>query len=452
MAENNSKDLISNEVLQKATQDILQTVSEHLYEYTPYTNEEIAEIFDLDNVTAKSLSKVINDEYIAKNKVFSNEHTMELLSKTLAEANQYTTEQIANSGKLERKIVTSTSEVVDENILYLILTDSTNNIYTQYMLIDGNATPLGTTQINLNDYLKTIDFNTKIDEYAKKNTVVLQNDVVGDLTTLSSNQVLSTQGVSDELDKKVDKSSIVTSIDSSSTDSELPSAKTTYNLFKSLNTKIYGEAVNIDILTYAENLTSKGFFPIQVDSITNINVPHFAFSYTNGFIMRTGATKDNTRITVVLFPRKDTEPMGNYIAINTKYNSDAWTGWRYYGSTKVADVSETYITTYLDETYVKPTNTNTNSYSVTNGICEVRIEANCLATTNKLTKIVSGLPKAKNIKYANAVNRNQTLNTNASALFMIAGSDLYITCNYGDTSVSGSRGFYVSFTYPVAEQ
>ena len=221
----NNKDMVTKEVLEKATQDILQTVAEHLYDYEPYTNEQIAEIFDLDNVTAKSLSKVINDEYVAKNKVFSNEHTMELLSKTLAEANQYTTEQIANSGKLERKIVTSTSEVVDENILYLILTDSTNNIYTQYMLIDGQATPLGTTQINLNDYLKTIDFNTAIDEYAKKNTVVLQNDVVGDLTTLSSNQVLSTQGVSDELDKKVDKTSIVTSIDSSSTDSELPTAK-----------------------------------------------------------------------------------------------------------------------------------------------------------------------------------------------------------------------------------
>ena len=161
MADNN-KDLISNEVLQKATQDILQTVSEHLYEYTPYTNEEIAEIFDLDEVTSKSLSKVINDEYVAKNKVFSNEHTMELLSKTLAEANQYTTEQIANSGKLERKIVTSTSEVINENILYLILTDSTNNIYTQYMLIDGNATPLGTTQINLNDYLKTISQEKRI--------------------------------------------------------------------------------------------------------------------------------------------------------------------------------------------------------------------------------------------------------------------------------------------------
>ena len=255
MAENNSKDLISNEVLQKATQDILQTVAEHLYDYEPYTNEQIAEIFDLDDVTAKSLSKVINDEYVAKNKVFSNEHTMELLSKTLAEANQYTTEQIANSGKLERKIVTSTSEVINENILYLILTDSTNNIYTQYMLIDGNATPLGTTQINLSDYLKTIDFNTKIDEYAKKNTVVLQNDVVGDLTTLSSNQVLSTQGVNDELDKKVDKTSIVTSIDSSSTDSELPTAKSVYEKTKNMCTTSIADKSFVSLTSLSSNYT-----------------------------------------------------------------------------------------------------------------------------------------------------------------------------------------------------
>ena len=262
MAENNSKDLISNEVLQKATQDILQTVSEHLYDYEPYTNEQIAEIFDLDNVTAKSLSKVINDEYVAKNKVFSNEHTMELLSKTLAEANQYTTEQIANSGKLERKIVTSTSEVINENILYLILTDSTNNIYTQYMLIDGNATPLGTTQINLNDYLKTIDFNTEIDKYAKKNTVVLQNDVVGDLTTLSSNQVLSTQGVSDELDKKVDKSSIVTSIDSSSTNSELPTAKSVWEKTKNMCTTTVTDVLATDVVFTDSNVSKSGNYEI----------------------------------------------------------------------------------------------------------------------------------------------------------------------------------------------
>ena len=231
-----SKDVVTREVLEKASEDVLQEVSEHLYNYVPYTDEEIAEIFDLDEVTAKALSKVINDEFIAKNKVFSNEHTIELLNKTLADANKFTAEQIANSGNLKRKIVTSTSEVVDETILYLILTDSTNNIYTQYMLIDGVVTSLSTTQINLSDYLLLSDFNTEIDKYAKKDSVVSQSDVVGDLTTLSSNQVLSTQGVSDELAKKIDKTKITDTIDSSSTSSQVPSALALYNKTKNMCT------------------------------------------------------------------------------------------------------------------------------------------------------------------------------------------------------------------------
>ena len=235
MADKN-KDMVTREVLEKASKDMLQEVSEHLYNYVPYTEDEIAEIFDLDETTAKSLSKVINDEYIAKNKVFSNEHTMELLNQNLAEANKFTAEQIANSGNLKRKIVTSTSEVVDETILYLILTDSTNNIYTQYMLIDGVVTSLSTTQINLSDYLLLSDFNAEIDKYAKKDSVVSQSDVVGDLTTLSSNQVLSTQGISDELDKKIDKTSITDTIDSSSTSSQVPSALTLYNKTKNMCT------------------------------------------------------------------------------------------------------------------------------------------------------------------------------------------------------------------------
>ena len=49
----NNKDIVTKEVLEKATQDILQTVAEHLYDYEHYTNEEIAEIFDLDEVTSK---------------------------------------------------------------------------------------------------------------------------------------------------------------------------------------------------------------------------------------------------------------------------------------------------------------------------------------------------------------------------------------------------------------
>lgn len=418
-------------------------------ELTEIDKDTLKTMLDLTTEQIDTISKILLDSEIRLDKTWSSSKIYTDIQQCLSDSKTYTLKELSKKMGASYKVVSTTSEVTSTEFLYLI---SNSTAYDIYALIDGVATKLGDTTIDLSnyytkneidsDFLKKTDADIKYATQTSFNTHISDTDI-----HITSDE----RAKWNEVDNKVNKTDISTTIDSTSTNTQVSSAKTTYDLFKSLNTKIYGGAVNTDILTYAENLTSKGFFPIQVDSITNINVPHFAFSYTNGFIMRTGATKDNTRITVVLFPRKDSEPMGHYIAVNTKYNSDAWTGWRYYGSTSVADVSETYITSYLDETYVKPTNTNTNSYSVTNGICEVRIEANCLATTNKLTKIVSGLPKVKNIKYANAVNRNQTLNTNASALFMIAGSDLYVTCNYGDTSVSGSRGFYVSFTYPVAE-
>lgn len=280
MADKN-KDMVTREVLEKASKDMLQEVSEHLYNYVPYTEDEIAEIFDLDETTAKSLSKVINDEYIAKNKVFSNEHTMELLNQNLAEANKFTAEQIANSGNLKRKIVTSTSEVVDETILYLILTDSTNNIYTQYMLIDRVVTSLSTTQINLSDYLLLSDFNAEIDKYAKKDSVVSQSDVVGDLTTLSSNQVLSTQGVSDELDKKIDKTSITDTIDSSSTSSQVPSALALYNKTKNMCTTTVSDVpvTNID-LTGNSNVSNGDIAYMVQNGICYVSILNVKFGGT----------------------------------------------------------------------------------------------------------------------------------------------------------------------------
>ena len=216
---------ITDEIFKKGISDVMQTMADNTYEFEPYSDEEIASAFELSSEEQRSLSEVINDTVYAKNKVYSSEYTLELLEKAKAECNQYAVEQLANSGNLKRKIVSSDSEVTDENILYLILTDSTNNIYTQYMLIDGIATPLGNTQIDLSDYLLIDDFNTTIADYAKKNEVVSQNDVVNDLTTVSSSTVLSSQGTSNELDKKVDKTSIATSINSTSTDEQVASAK-----------------------------------------------------------------------------------------------------------------------------------------------------------------------------------------------------------------------------------
>lgn len=208
-----------------------------------------------------------------------------------------------------------------------------------------------------------------------------------DDTGVAMDKTYSSFKIQEELDKKIGKDNLVTVLDNTVTDEDIPSAKASYNLFKIFNTKINGDAVKTDILSYAENLTSRGFYPIQLGSVSETNVPYQTFSYTNGFIMRTGATKDNSRITVVLFPRSGSDLMGDKIAINTKYNSDNWMGWKYYGSSTVADVPVTSIN------IINGMNNPVCNYQVKNGICYIQFNSG----KYNLGENVDGLQLAKNM-------------------------------------------------------
>ena len=131
---------------------------------------------------------------------------------------------------------------------------------------------------------------------------------------------------------------------------------------------------------------------------------------------------------------------------------DSYKPWQKVYVTSISDISKTIINTFDDETYVKPNKTNTCDYTVKDGICTLRIEKACIATSANFTKIISGLPKPMLTLYENAINRNMSVDTDARAVFQLSiNGDLYVSCNYGDESVTGARNFYVSFTYPVAE-
>ena len=133
-------------------------------------------------------------------------------------------------------------------------------------------------------------------------------------------------------------------------------------------------------------------------------------------------------------------------------NGQYWTSWQKVCTTSVADVPSTYINTFENETYVKPANTNVCSYSVTNGICVIKLETICLSTTDDFVQILSGLPKPKEIMYSNAIDRVMNSNSGARGLFqLVTNGTLRITCSYGDSSVSGVRNFYTTFSYLVAE-
>lgn len=81
-----------------------------------------------------------------------------------------TLEQIINVAKenmtmLSIKIVNSTTDVTQENVLYLVSTSSKDgNLYNEYMFINGKVEQVGSQEIDLTGYAKTTDVETMITE------------------------------------------------------------------------------------------------------------------------------------------------------------------------------------------------------------------------------------------------------------------------------------------------
>lgn len=86
------------------------------------------------------------------------------------ETKKITLEQIINITKanitiLSIKVVNSTTDVTQENILYLVPASSkTGNLYNEYMFINGKPEQVGSQEVDLTGYAKTTDVEAMIDE------------------------------------------------------------------------------------------------------------------------------------------------------------------------------------------------------------------------------------------------------------------------------------------------
>ena len=86
------------------------------------------------------------------------------------ETKKITLEQIVNVAKanitiISIKVVNSTTDVTQENILYLVPASSkTGNLYNEYMFINGKPEQVGSQEVDLTGYAKTTDVEAMIDE------------------------------------------------------------------------------------------------------------------------------------------------------------------------------------------------------------------------------------------------------------------------------------------------
>lgn len=65
----------------------------------------------------------------------------------------YVNQQVANIN--QKTIVTDITQMTDSNIIYLIANEGAgNNIYDEYIVVDGTPEKIGTTEIDLTNYVK----------------------------------------------------------------------------------------------------------------------------------------------------------------------------------------------------------------------------------------------------------------------------------------------------------
>lgn len=78
------------------------------------------------------------------------EATTDMATKT------YVNQQLANINK--KQVVSSTTEMTDPNTIYLLAIEgSENNVYEEYIVYNGKAEKIGTTQVDLTGYVREED-------------------------------------------------------------------------------------------------------------------------------------------------------------------------------------------------------------------------------------------------------------------------------------------------------
>ena len=213
--------------------------------YTVMSEEAIRYICGLIKNIVSLPSEIISNTNLSDNLTFSNIHIKDLVDQCLIDAKDYVDLIYGSLIKLtcEKTTVQPTLDNSQINVIYLYSADG-NAPFQQYLKIsETELIDMGSTTISLTDYLtatqiasayvKQIDFET--------------------LTTSFNNLVAS-------VDKKIDKDKIVTVLDDTVTDEQVPSAKVVY---EELDKKVEELKANFEVgvNTIYNSVVAKGVTP-----------------------------------------------------------------------------------------------------------------------------------------------------------------------------------------------
>ena len=144
-----------------AQANVIETIAVNGEDLTPTgkkVNIEVPEnVSDLVNdsgfQTASQVSTTVNN-------AVSNRPTTAQMTSAIQEATEglatetYVTQQLANINK--KQVVTSTTQMTDANTIYLMANEGgeANNIYDEYIVYNGKPEKIGTTEVDLTNYIQ----------------------------------------------------------------------------------------------------------------------------------------------------------------------------------------------------------------------------------------------------------------------------------------------------------
>ena len=437
--------VIDEVVFKKSIEDMLQYLSDNcLYEFVPYDDTEISDLFSLTPEEAQKLSDLISDEVVSKYKLWSSSKVNESLISAKSECNDYTDKMLTNISSISIKYVDTlpTSDISTSTIYILKNTGGGNDTLNLY---DGSAwTVIGDFVISLDDYYKKSEMDTKLNDKANKTEVLSADKVLVSAGSETHDNVYSAQLTKTELDKKanddevVKKTDISTVINSTSTNDTIPTNKTVYDYIINNTTKFGNETYNGDLnnIPFVKPNSTQCYLVYQA---TSTNLP----STNNGVVFNT-YYGDNTWGTQMFV-----EMATGNVYTRCK-NNGTWTNWKRMCTTSVEDVPRTELDmpTLTEGKFENAFSGNISNYSVKNGVCTLTLTVKCVTPISNLDTTIGSkiLPKSANgIVYAFGFDRNMVTSTNP----IMVQVDGYGNLLFGGGTAGGN--YRLTFSYTVAE-
>ena len=496
----NNEKIISKSVFEEAIKDILTELVNSTYEWEEYTPEQISNILEITDEQAMQLTKILNDQVVANNKLWSSSKTDAEIKNALIESNKYADELIGKISSISLEYVTTlpTSDI-KSNVIYILQgTPNTLNVFNEST---SSFVSVGDLNLDLSGYYTSTQVDNLLADKADDNTVVHADDIVADLTTTSGSTTLSTAGLQTELDKKIDKSAILSAVSATPNDNNVLSEKATKTELdkkidktsiltsysdtatddqvysaKALNTELDKKANDDEVLKTTDIVTTidktstddkvpsaSAIYNKSKNKITDLpngtDIIAYADSISNETVADTvrimnspnspyGAAGSDFYYTIYNITDDGYKRIVAYdIRKNDMYmimkHSGTWGTWRKVCVTRVEDVPKTRI----DLPNISPEfATGYIEFEVYNGVCYMGIFnlAFVNTPTDNLVVNIPGIPKRKNDGW-------HTI-TNVTSLKPLV---LNIGLNGGSIEFYAVRevgtSYYGTFSYPVAE-